>query len=58
LADEKDARERHLKMYEDEKSLHQTTSIELLRMKSMHQDSDMNFKNSKIEIDNLVAIKH
>jgi hypothetical protein len=53
ISTEKDAREQWIHKYEQEQESHVLTNAELLRVRSLHQDADMSFKNTKINLDTL-----
>ena len=53
MSSEKDAREVWIKKYELAEQAHVQTNVELLRVRSLHQNADMDYKNSLISIETL-----
>lgn len=51
LSTEKDLREKWIKKYENEQSVQMQTNVELLRVRSLHQNADMDHKNALINLD-------
>ena len=57
LSTEKDAREEWIRKFENEQKAHVKTNTELLRIRSLYQDADMNLKNAQINLESLTAAR-